>query len=227
MENNEKVGLWEGLMRSHQKSLKALFSPKSSSSNSDQNDVAPNIPHLSPLANSVVSRCSRVLKIPIEELQHQFGTAIPENATELRTYARNFLEFCSYQALHMVTRRSNYLSDKEFRRLTFDMMLAWEAPSVEKKQLEKEAESCSNPEEVEDEAPWSLFYSSSTNMALQVDNEKTVGPEAFARIAPACAAVADIITVHNLFDALTSSSGYRLHFLVYDKYLRSLDNLHI
>lgn len=57
----------------------------------------------------------------------------------------------------------------------------------------------------------------------QVDNEKTVGPEAFARIAPACAAVADIITVHNLFDALTSSSGYRLHFLVYDKYLRSLD----
>lgn len=125
----------------------------------------------------------------------------------------------------MVTRRSNYLSDKEFRRLTFDMMLAWEAPGVEKKQLEKEAESCSNPEEVEDEAPWSLFYSSSTNMALQVDNEKTVGPEAFARIAPACAAVADIITVHNLFGALTSSSGYRLHFLVYDKYLRSLDKI--
>lgn len=37
----------------------------------------------------------------------------------------------------MVTRRSNYLSDKEFRRLTFDMMLAWEAPGVEKKQLQK------------------------------------------------------------------------------------------
>lgn len=81
--------------------------------------------------------CCRILKIPTEELQHQFGTAIPENATELPTYARNFLEFCSYQALHMVTRRSNYLSDKEFRRLTFDMMLAWEAPGVEKKQLEK------------------------------------------------------------------------------------------
>lgn len=57
----------------------------------------------------------------------------------------------------------------------------------------------------------------------QVDDKKTVGREAFARIAPVCAAVADIITVHNLFDALTSSSGHRLHFLVYDKYLRSLD----
>lgn len=57
----------------------------------------------------------------------------------------------------------------------------------------------------------------------QVDDKKTVGREAFARIAPVCAAVADIITVHNLFDALTSSSGHRLHFLVYDKYIRSLD----
>lgn len=57
----------------------------------------------------------------------------------------------------------------------------------------------------------------------QVDDEKTVGAEAFARIAPACAAVADIITVHNLFDALTASTGHRLHFLVYDKYIRSLD----
>ena len=57
----------------------------------------------------------------------------------------------------------------------------------------------------------------------QFDDKKTVGPEAFARIAPACIALADIITVHNLFDSLTSSSGHRLHFLVFDKYIRSLD----
>ncbi|XVE92988.1 hypothetical protein REPUB_Repub01dG0151100 [Reevesia pubescens] len=57
------------------------------------------------------------------------------------------------------------------------------------------------------------------NMAVQVDDKKTVGREAFARIAPVCAAVADIITVHILFDALTSSSGHRLLFLVYAKYL--------
>lgn len=57
----------------------------------------------------------------------------------------------------------------------------------------------------------------------QVDDKKTVGPEAFARIAPACAVIADVITVHNLFDALTSSSCHRLHFLIYEKYLRSLE----
>ncbi|GLT96649.1 hypothetical protein SLE2022_142560 [Rubroshorea leprosula] len=60
-------------------------------------------------------------------------------------------------------------------------------------------------------------------MAVQVDDKKTVGREAFARIAPVCAAVADIITVHNLFDALTNSLGHRLHLLIYEKYLRSLD----
>lgn len=57
----------------------------------------------------------------------------------------------------------------------------------------------------------------------QVDDKKTIGPEAFARIAPACPVVADVIIVHNLFGALTSSSSHRLHFLIFDKYLRSLD----
>lgn len=60
-------------------------------------------------------------------------------------------------------------------------------------------------------------------VSCQVDDKKTVGAESFSRIAPACAIVADIITVHNLFDVLASSSGHRLHFLIYDKYLRSLE----
>jgi hypothetical protein len=77
----------------------------------------------------------------------------------------------------------------------------------------------------EDEDGWSLFYSSPTNMAMQVDEKKSVGQEAFARIAPVCPAIADAITVHNLFDALTSSSGHRLHYIVYDKYLRTLDKI--
>ncbi|XP_048333153.2 uncharacterized protein LOC107421888 isoform X2 [Ziziphus jujuba] len=104
------------------------------------------------------------------------------------------------------------------------MMLAWEAPSVESEQVDKETATCSN-EEVEEDDGWSLFYSSSTNMAVQVDEKKTVGREAFARIAPVCAPVADIITVHNLFDALTSSSCHRLHFIVYEKYIKSLDKV--
>ncbi|KAE8100819.1 hypothetical protein FH972_018674 [Carpinus fangiana] len=225
---NVKVGLLESFRRNHQKSLQSLFnrkrsSPSSPSSSSSSPSHKP-IPQLSPLANSVVSRCSEILQVPTEELQHCFETELPESVKELLTYARNFLEFCSYQALHLLSRRPGFLSDKEFRQLTYEMMLAWEAPSFESETLDKETASCSS-QEVEHDDGWSLFYSSSTTMAVQVDDKKTVGREAFARIAPVCAAVADIITVHNLFDALTSSSGHRLHFLVYDKYIRSLDKI--
>ncbi|XP_074349509.1 uncharacterized protein LOC141689200 [Apium graveolens] len=63
-------------------------------------------------------------------------------------------------------------------------------------------------------------------MAAQVDDNKTVGLEAFiTRIAPACTAIADVITVHNFFDVLTLSSGHKLHFIIYDKYLRSLEKV--
>ncbi|GLT54327.1 hypothetical protein SLA2020_275330 [Shorea laevis] len=163
--------------------------PSSSSSSSPSHNP---IPQLSPLANSVVSRCSEILQVPTEELQHCFETELPESVKELLTYARNFLEFCSYQALHLLSRRPGFLSDKEFRQLTYDMMLAWEAPSAESETLDKETASCSN-QEVEHEDGWSLFYSSSTTMAVQVDDKKTV--------------------------------GHRLHFLVYDKYIRSLDKI--
>ncbi|GJN01320.1 hypothetical protein PR202_ga18579 [Eleusine coracana subsp. coracana] len=62
-------------------------------------------------------------------------------------------------------------------------------------------------------------------MAIQVDGRRTVGPEAFAKIAPACPSMAHPITVRNLFDALTNTTGGRLHFLIYYKYLKNLDQL--
>ena len=75
--------------------------------------------------------CCSILKIPTEELQHRFDMELPESVKQLFKYARNFLEFCSYQALYKVSRNPDYLSDPEFRRLTYEMMLAWEAPCVE------------------------------------------------------------------------------------------------
>ncbi|KAK9275769.1 hypothetical protein L1049_023038 [Liquidambar formosana] len=226
-----KMGMLENFMKDQQSSLKSLFQRGGSGRRKSSMEGSPSaadsptlIPQLSLFANSVVSRCSKILQIPTEELQHRFDTEVPESVKQPSTYARNFLEFCSYQALHLVTKHSDYLSDKEFRCLMYDMMLAWESSGVETVPPPKETASCSN-QEVENEDGWSLFYSSSTNMAVQVDDKKTVGREAFARIAPACAAVADIVTVHNLFDALTCSSGNRLHFLIYDKYLRSLDKV--
>lgn len=53
--------------------------------------------------------------------------------------------------------------------------------------------------------------------------ESTVGPEAFARLAPALPTVADAITVHSQFEALTASTGGRLPFAIYDKYIEKLD----
>ncbi|GMJ06745.1 hypothetical protein like AT5G23390 [Hibiscus trionum] len=218
-------GVWENFMRNNQDTFKSLFQRKKSSSN-DEDSAASTptpIPQLSLLANSVVFRCSKILKIPTEELQHRFDIELPESVKQLFTYARNFLEFCSYQALHKVTRNPDYLSDRDFSRLTYDMMLAWEAPCVECERGAKET--LPTNDEVEDDEDGSLFYSSPISMAVQVDDKKTVGREAFERIAPACAVVADIITVHNLFDALTSSAGPRLHFIIYDKYLRTLDKV--
>ncbi|KFK39204.1 hypothetical protein AALP_AA3G212900 [Arabis alpina] len=224
-----KVGVLENFMRNQQNSLKSLFQRKKSSTGRD-GDASPSpvaspkpIPQLSLLANSVVSRCSKILKITTEDLQHRFDVELPESVKQLLTYARNFLEFCSFQALHQVMKQPGYLNDSEFRQLMFDMMLAWETPSVTSENENKDA--ASPKTDSEDEDGWSLFYSSPTNMAMQVDEKKSVGQEAFARIAPVCPAIADAITVHNLFDALTSSSGHRLHFLVYDKYIRSLDKI--
>jgi hypothetical protein len=42
-------------------------------------------------------------------------------------------------------------------------------------------------------------------------------------LGPAIAAVADPITVHSQYDALTSASEGRLQFSVYDKYLAELE----
>ncbi|KDO77030.1 hypothetical protein CISIN_1g005440mg [Citrus sinensis] len=198
MEAVVKKGLLENFMQTHQNSIRSLFQRKKKSSTNEEDSLVDSpgpIPQLSVIANSVVARCSKILKVSTAELQHRFDIELPETVKQLLTYTRNFVEFCSYQALNMVSRNPDYLSDPEFRRLMYDMMLAWEAPCVE------------------------------TEPENKVDDKKTIGPEAFARIAPACPVVADVIIVHNLFDALTSSSSHRLHFLIFDKYLRSLDKV--
>ncbi|XWS68417.1 hypothetical protein CRYUN_Cryun04dG0088000 [Craigia yunnanensis] len=157
-------------MRNNQNTLKSLFQRKKLSSNDEESlESSPRpIPQLSPLANSVVSRCSKILKIPTEELQHRFDIELPESVKQIFTYARNFLEFCSYQALHKVSRNPDCLSDPEFGRLTYEMMLAWEAPCVECERGIKETLSSN-------EEGGSLFYSSLMNMAVQAA-KNTLGP---------------------------------------------------
>ncbi|XP_020682486.1 uncharacterized protein LOC110099625 [Dendrobium catenatum] len=219
MESSRRMGILENLLR--QKSLKALFGGRKDNTDAE---VTNPIPQLSPIANSVVFRCSKVLHILTEKLQQCFETELPDHAFPPSLYARNLLEYCSYKALNVMIKCLDHMADKDFYRLTFDMMLAWEAPGTGTESLLKESFSTSHPRD-DDEDGESLFYINSTNVAVQVDEKKSVGLEAFARVAPACPSIADLITVHNLFDALTSSSDGRLHFIIYEKYLKSINKV--
>ncbi|KAG2545026.1 hypothetical protein PVAP13_9KG400942 [Panicum virgatum] len=144
-------------------------------------------------ANSVVARCSRILNVSIKDLQTNFDKQASDSVKNPRNYARNFLEYCCFMALAQISQVAGYLADKNFRRLSFDMMLAWDVPS------------------------------SSSQHSVKAEVDSTVSLEAFARIAPAIPTIADVVTCSNLFDVLSCSSGGRLPFSVYDKYLSELD----
>ncbi|XP_023531055.1 uncharacterized protein LOC111793424 [Cucurbita pepo subsp. pepo] len=153
------------------------------------------ISELSPIANVVVRRCSKILGVSASELQESFNVEAIDSIKGSSNYARNFLEYCSFRALAVSTHNTGYLADKRFRRLTFDMMIAWEAPA-----------SSSLPE-------------------LNIAEDASVGVEAFSRIAPAVPIISNVIISENIFEVLTTSAGARLQFSVYDKYLSSLEKV--
>ncbi|KAL1209189.1 hypothetical protein V5N11_015942 [Cardamine amara subsp. amara] len=154
------------------------------------------MPELSPVANVVIRRCSKILGVSVNELQGSFKQEASGPVKQPSVFARNFLEYCCFRALALSVGVTGHLSDKKFRRLTFDMMVAWEVPSAASKTL------------------------------LSVDEDPTVGLEAFSRIAPAVPIIADVIICENLFGMLTSASkGVRLQFYVYDKYLYGLERV--
>lgn len=86
---------------------------------------------ISTRAEEVFFPC-RILSLDTEDLQKDFDDEAPSSATQPARYARNLLEYCCFKALAIAT-VSDYLPDREFRRLTFDMMLAWEAPGAANK----------------------------------------------------------------------------------------------
>lgn len=58
---------------------------------------------------------------------------------------------------------------------------------------------------------------------LQIDEDATVGLDAFSRIAPAVPIISNVIISENLFEVLTTSTDGRLQFSSYDKYLLGLE----
>ncbi|XP_024389635.1 uncharacterized protein [Physcomitrium patens] len=208
--------------------LKNIFSSKSGVGDTPhEHECSPSdtrkwIKELSALANVVVGHCARILLLHPEELQRHFEEEAPASAKDPSKYALHLLEYSCFRALSVQAQVTDHLSDKEFRRLTFDMMLAWETPgAADKPVLKCEPETSTKESRSEDEEDSALFYSDL--MSLMVDVESTVGLNAFARIAPALHTVADSITVHSQFDALTANTGGRLPFPIFDKYVAELD----
>lgn len=186
-----------------EKSLVCLFGAGEDKRDDDEDDAEPPaisegslsgrprtwVREFSSLANVVAGRCARILCSSIGEIQQQFDEEVSESAGAPAKYARNLLEYFCFKALAISTRLTDYLSDKGFRRLTFEMMLAWECPGAADKPI------------------------------IKVGFERAVGKEAFVRLGPAIAGVADPVTVHSQFDALSDASEGRLQFTVYDSFL--------
>ncbi|XP_022853340.1 uncharacterized protein LOC111374835 isoform X1 [Olea europaea var. sylvestris] len=148
---------------------------------------------LSPVANVVVRRCSKILGISMSQLRENFNGEASDSLKHPSNLARNFLEYCCFRALALSIRETGYLDDKKFRRLTFDMMVAWE------------------------------FAAAASKPFHNMDEDVSVGIEAFSRIAPAVPIIANMIVSDYIFEVLAASTSGRLHFFVFDKYLSGLE----
>ncbi|KAK8478613.1 hypothetical protein V6N11_031107, partial [Hibiscus sabdariffa] len=194
-EASKSKNMLEGLIR--EGSFKWLLSKRSSFAEEVEDlQSSPSagrnwIPELSPVANIIVRRCSKILGTSSNELLERFNAEASDSIKS--QYARNFLEYCCFKALGLSSQVMGHLADKKFRRLTFDMMVAWEAPAA------------------------------SSQYPVNLDDDLSVGAEAFTRIAPAVPIIANVIICENLFSVLTLSTAGRLHFSVYDKYLNGLE----
>lgn len=151
------------------------------------------LPELSPAANVVIRKCSKILGISMCQLQENFDVEASESIKHKSQYTRNLLEYCCFRALALSIQSNGYLGDKEFRRLTFDMMVAWEFPAA------------------------------SSQPFANMDEDITAGLEAFSRIASAVPIISNAIVSDSIFGVLTTSTGGRLLFSVYDKYLTNLE----
>lgn len=78
------------------------------------------------LINDQILLDFRILELSAAQIQKDFETNLPDYSMQKSLYARQFLQYSCHKALHVLTNRHDYLSDRDFRSLTYDMMLAWE-----------------------------------------------------------------------------------------------------
>ncbi|KAK5813761.1 hypothetical protein PVK06_029212 [Gossypium arboreum] len=178
--------------------------------------------HLSSIANHVLRTTAQELGTSVEHLVEEFEAGWNP---EVGDYSRKLMEFCSSKALiNLCQNIEERLNNGSYSRFTYDMMLAWENPSgalLEKPQAENEDSKISvNLPPEQDDIP--LFYSDL--MPLLVNDEPSVGEDAFVWLGSLVPLVADIVNGRFTFETLTAPTGNRLFFPAYDKFLKEIDN---
>ncbi|KAI5069642.1 hypothetical protein GOP47_0015943 [Adiantum capillus-veneris] len=175
---------------------------------------------LSSLSNVVISCCAKVLATSLEDLQSELRKKALVSSKVAQKNGLSLLEYCCFKALATLTKNTNFLKDKQFRYLSFEMMIAWEAPGSVAMCFKK-LQNRRNGREKMDKHDTHLSYSAV--IPLLVHQKTTVGEEAFTHIVPAISGVADVLSAHFLFYALACPTGGRLPFRIYDRYLKEID----
>ncbi|PKA46060.1 hypothetical protein AXF42_Ash020874 [Apostasia shenzhenica] len=162
--------------------------------------------------------------ILVEDAENSF------KASHVDSYSRKLIEFCSSKALEKVCFDiGEKLGDGDFSRFIFDMMLAWENPGAtedtdsesigKEREDKKETIIQGNAGEIYDEIP--LFYSDI--MPLLVDEEKSVGEDAFVWLSSVLPLVGDVSNAQFTFETLTATIGSRFHYPACDRFLKEMD----
>ncbi|CAL9074320.1 unnamed protein product, partial [Musa acuminata var. zebrina] len=183
--------------------------------------------HLSPIANDLLCRCAETLDTSLDSLVEDFERGFKP---VLDNYSRRLVEFCCSKAIETICSNvGDRIKDGSFSQFTYDMMLAWESPSSTNSELSsesiaKEKEDKRKPLEgnagqMHDDIP--LFYSDM--MPLLVNEESSVGEDAFVWLASSIPLVADVVNARFTFETLTAPTASRLHFPAYDTFLKKMD----
>ncbi|CAL9085163.1 unnamed protein product [Musa textilis] len=183
--------------------------------------------HLSPIANDLLCRCAETLDTSIDSLVEDFERGVKPG---LDNHSRRLVEFCCSKAIETICPNvGDGIKDGSFSRFTYDMMVAWETPSSTSSELSsesiaKEKEDKRTPLEgnvgqMHDDIP--LFYSDM--MPLLVNEESSVGEDAFVWLASSIPLVADVVNAQFTFETLTAPTASRLHFPAYDTFLKKMD----
>lgn len=61
------------------------------------------------------------------------------------------------------------------------------------------------------------------SLALQVNNERNIGEDAFVWLGSLVPLATDVVNGRFTFETLTAPTGNRLHFPSYDKYIKEID----